>query len=56
MKRYQYVIKQTVMRDITASNDEEALDTAAEVYGAHCDYEIVQMEEVGPDRKEEECA
>ena len=53
MKRYQYVIKQTVMRDITASNDEEALDTAAEVYGPSSDYEIVQMEEIGADRREE---
>ena len=56
MKRQQYTIKQTTIRTLTASSVEEAIDTAADVFGCSSDYEVVDIEDIGVDRKEEECA
>lgn len=52
MKRYQYTIKQTTIRHLTASNVEEALDTAADVYGADHDYEVIDENEIIEEGKE----
>ena len=53
MKRQQYTIKQTTIRTLTASNVEEALDTAADVFGCNSDYEVVDIDDIGSDTMEE---
>lgn len=47
-----YTIKRTSEITVVALNDEEAYDTAADVYGVVCDYEIVSVDDLGPEEKE----